>query len=575
MKLKEYIAKFWKVNGGQTTARRHAVRFAAMALCASAMVSCSQDADLVEDDPTARDDYYYITLNVVTPTSPGTRADSQTTDQGASTDGELAGVANENALVSAHLYFCDKDLKEVLADFESEYVAPVDDKGNSFLRIRVSNLSDLEKLVGQEDVKILLVGNEKVSNGTLYTPSVNPDDISAGTFSVSSLTGDPNPIGDYGTAGKVLPLVSAEPLNIGKFKEAEDGVTTAEEIIRSLFTRLTPTNAWWDVNSTNTPVKLERAVARIEYRGAIKESTEVDGADAQTEKYLETHDYAIDKMEDVKLRLHSMTPFNVNNKSYLFRHTSPGTDQARGTDIEIFGKENGKTAEFTGYNWIASPWWSDGGQPTFINGLTNTDKAYLVNGVDLGVDPSNIKIADLIGRTPSEEIKLSGAKYSGGYHPWCYVSENTLYSQNLMEDEEVGKYATGVAFKFMVLDTEGKPITYDTHSSAQNFPLEIEWSREAGKERCLEITNLKTYDWVQIEEGKDGFYYLDYVAYIIHNYNAAGIGPMFYGVVRNNTYQISISKLAGLPHPNDPRKVYLELDINVLKWERRDVGYDF
>lgn len=534
-------------------------------------------------------EYYYITLNVETPTSPSsrsTRADdadsvdpSITEENGSSSSGELPGVDKENALMSAHIYFCDTEYK-VLADFEAEYVDPVDNSNNSFLRVKVESLDALNGLVGQEKVYLLVTGNEKVGATTLYTPS-DRSDLKGSKFTVNSFSGA---IGDFGTDGDYMPLVNAEPFDLQGFDGLDSG-KTAEQIIKSLFSRLTPTNAWWDVNNKSNPVNLERAVARFEYRGKLSErgasAVEEPEGDASSQ-YIESHVYSVDKM-NVKMRLVSMTPYNVNTTSYVFRHTSPGTKEAwEGTlaTVKMFGKENGNTTELDFYNWVVSPWWPS--TPSLLNAFSNTDKKYLIDGDSPSKAAGTVTIDELMDRTVSEAITKKGTStYQGGYHPWCYVMENTLYSQTAMDDEKLWNTATGVSFRFMVLDKNNEPVKFSTHEGVSSldpnssFPYEMAWSREEDKGNYLEITDMNTGDWVQIKPDEDGCYYLDYIAYIVHNYNEDGIGPMFFGVVRNNTYQISISKLAGLPNPNDPRKAYLELDINVLKWERRDVEFGF
>lgn len=524
---------------------------------------------------------YYINLNVVAPTQPGSRAegDENSSEEnggstalpgGGSSSDDLPGATKENQLVSAHVYFCKNQTWEILADFESEYVAPVDETGKTTIRIKIDNINSLIKLAGQEDLKVLIVGNKKVAEGDLYSPTISNSDISKATFSVASLeANNRNIIGAFGSDGKNLPLVSAEAFTYPEpIDPAQDGVKTAEEIIKALFDRSTPSIKWWDVNKSN-PIKLERAVARFEYRGKMSEN----------EVTPESHIYNIDGIEGVNLMLYSMTPFNVNKDCYLFRHTSPEVDETwDSSKVNIFGKENfneqieegGST--FSGYKWIANPWWTTKNH-NLLNVFSIGSDSYLINGGNIGEAPGTVKINELTSYK-SEEYNASTQK--GGYHPWIYVTENTLYSQELMEnDAEMVAHATGVAFKFKVVYADGKDIKFSTENTV-NLPDAMAWSQETGKENYLEITDWSTGDWVQIApDANDRCYYLDYMAYIVHNYNSTGMGPMYYGVVRNNTYQISIAKLNGLPNPKEPRAFNLELSINVLKWSSKENNFDF
>ena len=51
-------------------------------------------------------------------------------------------------------------------------------------------------------------------------------------------------------------------------------------------------------------------------------------------------------------------------------------------------------------------------------------------------------------------------------------------------------------------------------------------------------------------------YYLYYYHFIKHNdnNNPAEMGPMEFGVVRNNIYKLSIQSISGLPRPYDPEE---------------------
>ena len=50
---------------------------------------------------------------------------------------------------------------------------------------------------------------------------------------------------------------------------------------------------------------------------------------------------------------------------------------------------------------------------------------------------------------------------------------------------------------------------------------------------------------------------------------------MYYGIVRNNVYQISINEIKNLPDPNDALTMYLQLSVKVKDWVKRKNGFNF
>ena len=542
--------------------------------------SCVTDSmgDCPEGGEQVKKDSYFLTLNV-SPTDAGTTR-SETVDDGSSSDKTVKGSKLETTIVSANLYFCVDD--QIIASFESDYIEPSKDKDDNFsIRFVINDdINQLEALVDKEDAELFIVANTKIGeNATdiLYTPDFGADgkDMMSATFNMGSDVTQ-YPIGDYGNDGHYMPLVNAEQmaLKITKLSDEE----TAFEAIKRQFNINTGNINWWYVNDGES-LKLERAVARLEYRGKIREDLK------QVEETEDSHVYPVGNT-GMNIKLYSLIPFNVNKQSYLFKHTLEGTHTdatASGNDIQLFGKENG--GKDNAYNWISSPWWTPGYTQEFLNPLTmNSDQsAYEVKG------EGEILLTDLVKRTPSESNiqKVSGI-WVGGFHPWCYVSENTLYNTEMMDDEvrgadgkskmpAVAEKATGAAFKFMILDNQetGKPLTPGTESA--NLPGGITMD-EDGK---ITITDMSTGDWIEVEpteltEGNEthNYYFLTYIACIKHNVSAT-TNAMRYGVVRNNSYQMSVSSINNLPLPKEPRTLFLELQINVLNWNKRDVQYEF
>lgn len=534
------------------------------------LAACSDNVEIDDNtQPAEPKEEYYITLNVTTNEQSSTRA---TTDpNGGSSSGDVTGTDKENALVSAHVYFCVDN--RVVAEFESDYVQKVNNLQSS-IRIQVNErIEDLEGLVGKT-CQIFVVGNTKIENNQqLFNPiigGVSSDDLSEATFSVNSVAG--LPIGDFGESGHLMPFVNAREFKV-TIPEAdifEDPIN----IIKALFEKDTATIHWWEVKDDAgvSKLDLERAVARLEYKDKRPEESE-------TIDILKTpHNFRVGKM-NVFARLYSLTPFNINKDSYLFRHAAEGSlEKATGIPF-MLGNENNNEDPIANdsYNWIVNPDWSHSGEEYFF---TNDPRNFL-NPLSLN-SKGDAFIIDNGGSTNDGTITVTELdKRSYGvedtYHPWCYITENTVYSTALMEsiDENkdllAAKYSTGVLFTFKLLDKNNNLLTVNTPK--EDMPLEM---RRNGNN--VMIIEPVSGDWVELPLQSDGNYHLKYIACIVHNgkkLNNDVMAPMFYGVVRNNTYQITIRELTHLPLPQDPLTMYLNADINVLNWKKKDVGYDF
>lgn len=530
---------------------------------------------------------YQLSINVVIPGDTSTRSatdgdGSSTTGADGSAGGTIAGTHTENILTSAAVYFCVDNI--VRFSLESDYVEEVSSSGNVTNRIvkklSDTDLSNLVSLAGEPEVQVFIAGNS-YGVGQVFTPtgvSVSSD-ISEATFPVNSVTG--NPIGDFGKDGKRLPLVNASEYTLDF-----SGITGADynEILNSLlaafFTDMThgPNEVWWPVNKDltegNILINLERGVARLEYQDLLtRRSTPSSNPQREVNDDLPKNTFWVADM-NLQVELVSLQPYNINKTSYMYRHGSEG-DMEKATGIsDIFKVENGGVSG--AYNWISNPDWNLTGGTysftsdtrSFVNPLVISETAYSINSND-----AKYKIDS------SFEARTNGS--SDGYHPMCYVSENTLYSTDLMEEMDgdgkplAAKYATGVMFTFKVLDGHGNPIKSPNKGyNEANLPLEV--TRMGDN---IIITEPISGRWVELTPGDQDCYYMNYIANIVHNdmeMQEDGVkAPMYLGVVRNNTYQISIRKITGLPYPREPRTMYLQVRINVLKWDQRKNHFEF
>lgn len=523
----------------------------------------------------------YISLNVTTPVEGRSRADnSYTTDTGSSSGEVVPGNTPENEIRSATIYLVDETTSspEIKLTLIAERGVPApgtDGKTNIVAEIYDVNRS-LVPLRGKTLTVYVVANTDEIGmnhsfglngNGQTSLTQVPKD----AKFSTSSWAA---PLGDFGDNGKLMPLVNADN-NIKITIPDGNGDDAIRDAIYEKFSNVRDGKAYWEVNKDNgnKTLDLERAVARIEYRDLEGRETPTGPVTGRNNEDLPDNTYWVGNM-DLKLQLYSLMPFNVNTESYLFRHTAPGTVKAAGNATALFGSENGGG---TGYNWVASPWWK--GTPSLINALTVTETDY--------------NFTDEIEETPVVLIEERQNADEDGYHPLCYVSENTLYSIDIMAAQDADKqalltkYATGVAFKMIVLDKNGEPLKYEPDPTktegGTRYPADVTNSvtltKPEGK-NWITITDPATAKWVDSKQETliiDGeeveTFTLTYIACLIHNNPDRGandpLPPMYYGVVRNNTYQVTVNSVAGLPLPQDPRSLFLEINCSIAKWNDR------
>lgn len=516
-----------------------------------ALGACSSEEGLTPEVPsTGGEGNYYLTMNLAVPTDmKSTR--STTENNGSSSDGLLGGTDAENEVTALDLYIIDSDTKGVLKAYKG---VKDGDNGNTLSAPTTPN-SNKDKTY---NVSIQLSTSDEVdafatavaTHNISLIVVCNPEQFGSPELSNLDVKFD-GTITDFGTAGKTMPMASvAHTTPITEFKE----ISTVSGV-RALFTAdngnfyydLTPDSG--TTNNANA-IDVERAVARL------------DLAVADTYKLMD----GVDGPESgIELSMYSVTPFNVNNKSYVFRHTAAGNDAAANTAAALFGSEKGNS----GYTWVADPSWTFGTSDftkdvnyLTVNTLDYSDKPYVVTSP---IADSEKTITEIKTRTPDT--------YDGtSYYPWCYVSENTIPSVSLMETD-LEKNATGVLFKFQIKNKSKNGVITKTTPDSE-LPKYVTVEKTGDEISALYITLPQSGKTEKFEPDTDGNIFLTYCGFITHNQGSNSIAAMNYGVVRNNVYQMKVNKIENLPAPDDAQ-YYLKLDINVLKWNRRTVGFDF
>ncbi|MCH5228965.1 MAG: fimbria major subunit [Muribaculaceae bacterium] len=540
-----------------------------------ALMACS-DADDLKIDNSSSDQTqveeakYFITLSTALSSEGSTR--STTNQNGSSSNNTQDGTDEETALREASLYFCKASDGTLVLKLDSE--TPTISGTNFVLKAEVS-INQMKDLVGN-DLELYVVGNPS----TLTLPTTFTRD---GKFTVTGL--ENTPIGTYtANKGNLMPLVNASKFEV---KLSSINTSTLDDNalfkkIQELFTEgVTQNELDWDLSSssnytgTKGILNLERAVARLDYKDAR----------ANRDEHAENV-YSLGDIDGHTLKMYSMQIFNVTKEAYLFRHTSEGSyDKATTTPAAIFGNENNhnSSTEPNLYNWVAGSDWVEGTNEfsvikSFYNDLNVTSNSgktiYEIKEGGTVTTNGSITITELLTHESSPS-----SPNQDGYYPWCYIMENTLPGISYMSNANLPDNATGLAFTFKVC-TDKAGNTPVTGSNGSKLTLTMPQSQDY-------VWQEVPYTYVEGDADASG-YFLTYYAYIKHNdmdikdeeqsANGTDIfnpGPMKYGIVRNNIYQLSVESVGHLPNPEDAKSMYLQLSVNILPWNVRQNSFNF
>lgn len=257
-----------------------------------------------------------------------------------------------------------------------------------------------------------------------------------------------------------------------------------------------------------SPVVIERSVARIDYRDKQRDNITSDNIENTP------HTYRIGESEYV-IQLSGMCPFNVSREFFIFRHIYEPADTE---PVKFLGRES------------ESNYFLDTDNDVKFSDITSLPDGHFINPPY----PENG------WETVSDNTYLwkDGNREHGGYTPWIYLPENTIADA----DRQIRGLTTGIIFRFRII------------SAPDNAP--------AGR-----------------QEGE----YLDYYYFIRHNDNEdpETMGPMEFGVVRNNIYKLSIESVSSFPEPYDPEEpdepkdAEFEVKVAVNDWRQIRFEYDY
>ncbi|MCH5231346.1 MAG: fimbria major subunit [Muribaculaceae bacterium] len=508
-----------------------------------ALGACSND-DVTAPDPTPtpQSEGYYLTMNLTVPVDMKSTK-STTVSGGGSSDGTLEGVENEWTIETVDLYLLKSGDKSVLKSYKG-----ITNAGDNKVEKKdAASGMDATYHVEYKLDDVDAFATAVAGNTICMVVICNPDQYASGLDLSSMDQKFTGIIQEFGTdrKGKKMPMGSiAYSSDIEDFKDITGEDPEKKLGVRSKFAP-EKGKLVYNLSKGGNAVSVERAYARLDLAIADKYDL-YDGIQSDENK------------SGIQLAMYSAQVINANTKtgtegSYVLRHRNEGTLTSAGSTIKPFGNEGHGSDNV--YTWVADGTWS-----------------------------GNSKNAALLSNGTADEITTiktyaTNEYQNTTYYSWCYVPENTIPSTDLMSPDNLKTNATGVTFNFEILqkDSESEVVTYET--PADKLPTYVQADYENGKITHLYITlpktgKTQTFEPIAEEGANKGKIFLTYTGFITHNQESNGIAPMHYGVVRNNVYQMKVNKIENLPNGTDA-EYYLQLDINVLQWNRRVVGFDF
>ena len=567
-----------------------------------AFSACSSEEEIQEFENNSSstekfESKYYFALDVTMPEEKTTRAETETSGNG-STEGEVAASDNEMKLKTAEMYLVDDDYNVLASfttagttDYNTDITDGTEDKLHTvYVEVKASELMAILKQ--KKNVSIIMVGNFSDGSTTNsgiasagFTTSSNISDLKAKTFSTTLGTA---PLASFATnVGNIMPLVSTKAVPMQAFNALTSLVTETPDdnailtAIRGLFTANTTyagsNEDILDAKNKNNlytyvlNIDLERAVARVDYKDR---SSSARGS-------LGEFQYQIGKtgnMSDFIIELDHINVYNLPQTSYLFRHTIVGTSSAATTqEVTLFGDERGTVS--TAYNWVMSPTWEYNSDKYGISASASYQNPLLSSGkYQSSWSSGSVSVATM--KLNTNYYKVDPTDYT----PCCYIPENTIPQTALMTTTNLEKYATGVAFTFRLRNKLNTDFL-KASDGADKYPSGVSVSTTTTGALTLTMPN---GEWIDVTptNSTDGYYELTYYGFLNHNNgsttssgseitNAEGLSAMHFAVVRNNAYQCMISRIENLPDPQNPKQLYLQLEVTVKPWVKRSNEFIF
>lgn len=384
----------------------------------------------------------------------------------------------------------------------------------------------------------------------------------------------------------------------------------------------------------NGPVLVERAVARFDYIPYLKVGGSNLYKDAEDKPYYKLAEKIDGKQPEIHARLLRMALVNESKNFYLFRRVSDdGTNREKNNkdqdnNLSIGGREVDNGDPDNRYvNFVVDPEWSWKQNPgTAIQKSDYTQRFhYWVHDYETD-DQGNYTSTAWSGQSIASVTVNDNKIDDAGYYKWLYVTPNTIPG---VSTQQAG-VSTGIIFKAKIEANDenigvGRKMKDQYDIFAYNGTLIGSWadvrdlatagtdadvtgaynravaadnSLSTWAETSKTLTPTQTqaavkeagfakYGYVNDGgEGAGGGYFCYYYYWNRHNdnSNSGEMGPMEFGVVRNNVYKLAVTSITRLGHPfrdkNDPdpvdpkdpdeeSKLFMKVSVKVMPWTKR------
>lgn len=410
--------------------------------------------------------------------------------------------------------------------------------------------STTKTLKDQQELKNI---NQTGANGQKIQYTADKITVNPGTYNIFAIANGKAITGNISTQDAFLNAVDGITYSEGKIPSVPaNGFVMTNRGAANLNVEVSkPTDS---DKVTSVSIGLERVVAKIEL--------------TQKQETFPLKDPAGKVYCTIKLNNFRM--LNLATQFYTFRHTAVLNDfQEPGayTD-ENFGDANNENG------YVIDPYFFK----KTVEGakdFTNADGFFAQALVNLDINDSNW---------------AGMAQANSWSHIYCL--ENCMYI-----DAQLNAYSTGVMFKAnmdiatdRVFDENGDNISNPSNWTTRLFYFNYNFYTSVDAIRKLVLNNLpeditddsdtKTLAKYSIKRFQKSENYSCYYNYWIkhEDNNSTEMGVMEFGIVRNNIYRLSISKVAGLgsgdpyiePEQPDEYKAELDINIDVFPWAVRN-----
>lgn len=410
--------------------------------------------------------------------------------------------------------------------------------------------STTKTLKDQQELKNI---NQTGANGQKIQYTADKITVNPGTYNIFAIANGKAITGNISTQDAFLNAVDGITYSEGKIPSVPaNGFVMTNRGAANLNVEVSkPTDS---DKVTSVSIGLERVVAKIEL--------------TQKQETFPLKDPAGKVYCTIKLNNFRM--LNLATQFYTFRHTAVLNDfQKPGayTD-ENFGDVNDENG------YVIDPYFFK----KTVEGakdFTNADGFFAQALVNLDINDSNW---------------AGMAQANSWSHIYCL--ENCMYI-----DAQLNAYSTGVMFKAnmdiatdRVFDENGDNISNPSNWTTRLFYFNYNFYTSVDAIRKLVLNNLpeditddsdtKTLAKYSIKRFQKSENYSCYYNYWIkhEDNNSTEMGVMEFGIVRNNIYRLSISKVAGLgsgepyiePEQPDEYKAELDINIDVFPWAVRN-----